>query len=123
VLLLADVSTTSIWIGLLTFAGVLVTTAGGVITAILTKESRSQNKKAKEVVNDFETAWESRGKVIDGQQEDIEALNKRLVRVEEREQNCLEALEFTHHRISVLEAKAGIQPEPKVVKRAARRRT
>lgn len=122
--ILADVSSTQIWIGFLTFAGVFVTTAGGVITAILTKESRAQNKKATSVVTDFEAAWEDRGRLIDGYESDLEAMSNRLSRVEEREQNCLEALEFTHQRIAVLEAKVGIIPsEPSREARRARRRS
>lgn len=97
-------------VGLLSLAGTVIVTLGGVIVAMVTKESRRQNRQTEESVTDFEIAWRERGDLIEGYRKDHRALTARIAVVEVREQNCLDALELQTNRIAVLEARLGITP-------------
>lgn len=106
----------------------LVGAAGGIIGIIVKRERRTQDRETTASVTDFEKAYRERGDLIDGYQRDHQALvgmiaqlredhrmmidnlrsdhAARLKLVEDREQNCLDALELAEHRIAVLEARS-----------------
>lgn len=91
-------------------AATALTTLGTVWIARIGKDTRSQNRRVDKAVADFEIEWEARGRIIDGQAHDIEVLEGRIVTLERREHDCLEALQEAHHRIAVLEERLGVTP-------------
>lgn len=108
---------TPVIIALYSFAGVVVTTAGVIGTALIARESKKQNKAATSVVTDFQTAWEDRGALVDGYKEDISHLRHRLKLVEAREQQCLDALQLLTTRFAVLEAQLKGRQEGRIERR------
>lgn len=90
--------------------GLCVTTLGAVWVARIGTDTKRQNRRVDKAVTDFEIEWEARGRIIEGQARDIEALEGRIVTLERREHDCLEALQEAHHRIAVLEERLGVTP-------------
>lgn len=96
-----------------------------VLAAYINRERKDQDEETTQSVTDFAQAFRERGEIIEGYQadhgalvgmigelrKDLEHLRRdhaaRIKLVEEREQDCLEALEFAHQRIAVLEARNG----------------
>lgn len=99
--------------GLFALAVAFVGAVATVLVAVLTRESRRQrrsDKSAEQSIFEYEEAWEDRGKIMDGLRHDMTVLQERMRLVEAREQECLEALQESQHRIAVLEARLGVTP-------------
>lgn len=91
-------------------AATALTTLGTVWIARIGKDTKTQNSRVDKAVADFEVDWGARGRIIEGQARDMEALEGRIVTLERREHDCLEALQEAHHRIAVLEERLGVTP-------------
>lgn len=95
--------------GLFGLVGVIVTTVGVIAVALLTRSTKKEAKGAS-----------------DGVVEVAHLLADALARVaelEEREQDCLDALEWAHNRIAALEAHAGMPVSPRPASLGRRRRS
>lgn len=88
VLALSEAATT----GVFALAGIVFTVAGGIIVAAIARDTRRQSESAKQTVDEFETAWQQRGKLLDGLEADLDWTSRRLGIVEAREKECRERL-------------------------------
>lgn len=105
-------------VGLIGLGGVIVTVTGGIVVALIGRENKRQTEATAKTVSEFEQAWKARGEILDGTRDDLaketnarEKLEGRLGLVEQREHNCLEALEHAHNRLAVLEERLGVTPD------------
>lgn len=87
--------------GIFVLAGVLVTAVSAVAVALIGRESKRVSDKTTSTVSEFEAAWAA-------MQEERQADRKRIAVLEEREDNCLEALALSQARIAVLEERLGV---------------
>lgn len=111
-------------VGLLGLAGVTVTAAGAFLGIWVTRETKKQDSKVNRVVSEFEQEYEARGRIIDGLRADLhverdrrdelekrcDRLEARADRADDREHDCLDALEYAHGRIAVLEERLKVTP-------------
>lgn len=97
-LLGVDAATTT---GLFALAVAVVGGIVSVIVALVTHDTRRQNRQTSGGVSVLSVAW----KTMERQLENAE---RRIVGLEHREQDCLEALQTNFERIAVLEERLGV---------------
>lgn len=90
-------------VGLLGFAGVVVTAIGGIIVAALGREVQNRRRTVNRTVADFEDAWAARGRLLDGLGADLDAAHRRIADLERREDECQAELAVAHARLDELE--------------------
>lgn len=89
---------------LLGFAGITLTVAGGIIVAFLGREVSHRRRAVNKTVENFESAWNERGRLIDGYSADLAHAHERITEGEAREADCQQQLREMNDRIAVLEA-------------------
>lgn len=93
----------AVLVGALGVVGVLVTAIGGVIVAALGRDVKNRRETVSRTVDEFEAAWATRGRLLDGLGADLDAAHARLLSLEERESACRDRLAEALGRIEELE--------------------
>lgn len=87
-LALSEAATT----GVFAVTGIALTTAGVIIVALISRDTRRQGEVVNRATSEFEVAWKQRGDLLDGLEADLAWTVKRLGIVEAREKECRERL-------------------------------
>lgn len=90
-------------VALVGVVGVVITTAGAVVVALLNRELGKRRSNVNRTMDDFEQAWTRRGELVEGLSADLDVLGHRLVAVEQREAECQVRLNDALARIAKLE--------------------
>ena len=100
-------------VGMLGVAGVAVTAVGGIIVAALGRDVKHRRETVNRTVADFEAAWSTRGRLLDGLGADLDAAYARIESLEVRESACQERLSAALSRLDELEASVERRRRPR----------
>lgn len=106
------------------FGGVIVTTIGAVLTAVLGRDAKKSSEAAETAAAEALDAFKARGDLLSGVRGDLDMAMTRIASLEadkaearqredaarRREEHCLEGLEWAHATIAHLAERAGIDP-------------
>lgn len=92
-------------VGLVGFAGVVVTAVGGIVVAALGRDVKQRGRTVAKTVDEFETSWRRRGELLDGLGADLDRAHARIDASERREAECQQKLAAMATRVAELEAR------------------